>query len=255
MLDGSAFQEKTAALYGEPGTKGKKGFTLREIRQKDGGEFIIIGHSEFPGLRIKASLPEADGSFYLVSMEFLSSHVAGWNEFTLDLSGSGVFTAGENGGRLEINEMETVQISGGKVRYKDQRLTGREALTALRNRHERINALGEWMRQRENAAAILSEKDFIKRWKPELLPELVKKKEKPAAFTAAADSETSPWVIAEDVRINSAYTRLLFPEELWPLRDSGALIRDWEEALPWVRLYYHWDILAALLKGPIQLER
>jgi hypothetical protein len=244
-LDGSAAGEKTLARWKSP-----EGFGLRELRKKDGRELLEISHGEFPFLRINASRPGGDGGFYLLSLEFLGPHENGWNEFTLDLSGAGSWEAAGNRGTLRLDSLEPVQISGGKIRYKDERLGGREALTALRNRYERISALAEWMRRREEAAGVLDSAGFEGRWKPLLLPELAGKKKRPPAFAGE-----EAWVFADGIRWNAAYTRSLLPEELRPLRDSGALLRDWEEAREWLRLFYHWDYLAGILAGGISLER
>jgi hypothetical protein len=35
----------------------------------------------------------------------------------------------------------------------------------------------------------------------------------------------------------------VFPEALRPLRDSGAMLRDWEEASAWIYLEYSWESL------------
>ena len=259
LLDGSAFREKTLARWGEPeGRGGKAGFNLQEVRLRDGTELVVIGHGAFPFLRINAQASGDGGGLYLLSLDYLSSHSTGWNEFTLDLSGAGSFS-GEGPRRfLRLETPEPVQISGGKIRHKDSRLGGREALTALRNRYERISALTEWMRGREAPGtgaegagpAILDPKAFEARWKGELLPELVPAKKRPPEYAAAGER-----VRGEDVLWNAAYTRALFPEELWPLRDTGALLRDWEEALAWIRLAYYWEYLTGLLAEPLPLDR
>jgi hypothetical protein len=256
LLDGSAFREKTLSRWGEPGGRGgKDGFNLREVRLRDGTELLVIGHGAFPSLRINARAAGGGGGFYLLSLDYLSSHPTGWNEFTLDLSGTLSFS-GEGPRRfLGLEAPEPVQISGGKIRHRDSRLGGREALTALRNRYERIGALTEWMRGREapgaGDGAILDPKAFEARWKGLLLPELVPAKKRPPEYAAAGDER----VRGEDVLWNAAYTRALFPEELWPLRDTGALLRDWEEALSWIRLAYYWDYLTGLLAKPLPLDR
>jgi hypothetical protein len=79
---------------------------------------------------------------------------------------------------------------------------------------------------------------------------MVPAKKRPPAFAGEGE-----WVSAGGTRWNAAYTRSAFPGELWELRDSGALLRDWEEALPWIRLLYYWDYLAGLLAEPVILER
>jgi hypothetical protein len=86
-----------------------------------------------------------------------------------------------------------------------------------------------------------SQEEFEQFWKPYLLPEMVKKKERPADYTMA----NAEWRTADSVKWNHSYTQKLFPEGLWEYRDSGALLRDWEEALQWIFLEYSWETIIA----------
>jgi subtilase family serine protease len=98
--------------------------------------------------------------------------------------------------------------------------------------------------QTENAE-FSSRNDFEDYWKPRLFPELVSNRKRPPEYTA----NTGGWVRADSVSWNSAYTEFLCPEELWELRNSGALLRDWEEALPWIYMEYSWDYIIKSLNG------
>jgi hypothetical protein len=273
-LDGSAFAEEELALYrlawpegftdaeGEEFDKEESGSVevRRLLRKADGLEFLAISAGVLPTLRINGSPPEADGRFYLTSIDFLCSSLMGWNEFTLDISGSGIFLtsrgAGQEAGkaflRLDI-PVEAVGVSRGKIRRAETRLTGQEALSALRNRLERITTLTEWMRRQDadppvppfhNAA------EFESWWLPLLLPELVSPGRRPSAWT----EEGAVWQRAEDISWNTSYTSKVFPEDLWKVRDSGTLLRDWEEALDWIYLMYEWDELFYALSNDITLE-
>jgi hypothetical protein len=84
-----------------------------------------------------------------------------------------------------------------------------------------------------------NQRAFEKYWKPILFPELVSPKKRPAAYTAGEPR----FVRGEDIRWNAAYTQAVFPETLRPLRDSGTLLRDWEEAAAWIYLTAEWDPL------------
>jgi hypothetical protein len=271
LLDGSAFREKELSRWEESplsrrggfplGKAEPRGFTLRDLRGRGGEGFLEIGAGEFPFLRIRAGLPPeaaspgpapAEGwSCYLDTLEFLSPHEEGWSEFTLELSGALIL--GSEGMRrsLRTEGLETLGLSRGKFRYKDRRRSGEEALGSLRNRYERISALAAWMRERSPPGEVLGLKEFGARWKGELLPELLPPGKRPPAFALAGEE----WAGAEGLRWNAAYTRSLLPEELRPLRDSGALLRDWEEALPWIRLFYYWDYLAGRLSSGVLLEK
>jgi hypothetical protein len=249
-LDGSAFAEKTVGIYRAGGKK--DGIELRLVRErKGGGEALAITLGAMPNLRFNGGVPGPDGGFILKSVSFLSPSYAGWNEFTLDLSGTGVFTGGTL--RLDL-PVEILQISSGKIRHNNSRFTGDEALAALRNRHERIGALTAWMRA-QDAPGFKDQESFENHWKPLILPELVPRKKRPRAWIAENAQGNPHWVRAEDVRWNAAYTRSLFPEELWEVRDSGTLLRDWEEAADWIYFSYEWDRIVRSLSGEIHLEK
>ncbi|MDR1932201.1 MAG: hypothetical protein LBQ57_05160, partial [Spirochaetales bacterium] len=102
-FDGSAFAEEELALYRlawaegytdaegeEPDREESGSVEVRLLRRTaDGAEFLAIFPGVLPTLRINATVPDAGGRFYLTSADFLCSTLQGWNEFTLDISGSG----------------------------------------------------------------------------------------------------------------------------------------------------------------------
>jgi hypothetical protein len=234
------------------------------VRRKDGQEFIAIRLDSMPNLRLKGSLPDVDGNFYLTSLDFLSPNMNGWNEFTLELSGSGSFIgsgAASAGAVLQLSgPVETLDISEGKIRRGAARLTGAQALTALHNRRERIMVIAQWMNrtlasEQPDLPKFADQEAFETYWKPRLFPEIVKAKERPAAWTAERSLVRAPWVRGEDVKWNRIYTEVIFPEELWPVRNSGTLLRDWEEAAGWIYLEFEWDHILELLSRKIELTK
>jgi hypothetical protein len=244
VLSGSAVEEKTLGLYKDETVQ------VKTIRSRSGEEFLAVSVKTMPTLRIRGSMPDGDGNFFLTSLDFLSSSLNGWNEFTLELSGTGTFVKHDSRSSLVLHSAETLDITGGKIRRNNNRITGDQALTALRNRQERILVLMEWLEQM-NVPAFANLDDFEKYWRPILFPELVKKKKRPAAWTA----EDAVWVRGEDVRWNSVYTEKVFPEELWPVRNSGTLLRDWEEALGWIYFQFQWDRILSLLQTTRELQK
>jgi hypothetical protein len=235
---GSAY---TVRHYRSPETVPKgRGYQVREKAGKAGQGLDILIES-FPFITLKASLPEPDGSFYLKSLDYLGGSFSGWVEFSLALSGGGTFIAREDGlSTLRLRPpTEAALISGGRISRGETRLSGEEALRALNNRYERIQALAGWMRRRDVPLPVYSRiEDFDSYWKPLLLPELVPGKKRPPLYRAGEDIR---WVRAEDLRWNANYTEKLLPEELWSLRNSGTLKRDWEESRQWIFLIYAWD--------------
>ena len=247
VLEGSAFAAKPTAFYSSDGIE------LKEIPGKDGESFIEITNSQWPGLALRGNAPASDGSFQLTGARILSTHVSGWNELNYELLGSGIFLSGqEAGGVLRIDETpERVQISSGRIRLKSRRLTGNTALVALRNRRERILSLtewmGEWQEKTGNSTYFDSQKKFDEYWKSLLFPELVSENKRPQNYLSinAGDAE---WNRADGVKWKKTYTKSIFPEALWEFRNSGAMLRDWEEALPWIFMEYSWETIISTFK-------
>jgi hypothetical protein len=104
---------------------------------------------------------------------------------------------------------------------------------------------------RDNAPGVLDRKAFEDYWKPALLPEMVSKKKRPPEW----ETENVQWVKAEDVKWNSSYTEGVFPEHLWAVRNSGTLLRDWEEAFEWIYMEYEWERISALLSRQTNMQR
>ncbi|MDR0400964.1 MAG: hypothetical protein LBH51_08485 [Treponema sp.] len=226
-----------------------RGRGYQVLERADGGGLDILIEA-VPAVTLKASPPERGGAFSLRSLEYLGGNSLGWVEFSMALSGGGSFIP-RGGGDFDLRlslSPEPGPITGGEIKREGTRLFGEDALRALHNRYERIQALAEWMggqdAPREAAGGL---EDFDAYWKVLLLPELVPAKKRPPAYSAAPDG---PWATAEQVRWHTAYTEGILPEELRPLRDSGTLKRDWEESRDWIFLVYAWDRIFSALEAP-----
>jgi hypothetical protein len=247
-LDGTTFAEKTLSIYSTEGTRKERKAEVRWVKLKNDEEMLLIKDSDFPGLELRANIPDSSGSFEFRSAEILSSHVHGWNEFTLDLLGSGFFIINKDTAILTVSGLvEGVQISQGRIRLKSSRITGTEALANLRNRRERILALTEWMREKPIIADIKDPESFEKYWKVMLFPELVSKSKRPSGYS----TENAEWARADSIKWNQSYTKSCFGEDLWKYRDSGAMLRDWEEASAWIYIEYFWDDIIARINNTV----
>ncbi|MDR1106279.1 MAG: hypothetical protein LBL44_07975 [Treponema sp.] len=249
--DGLAFAEKTTALY-ESGD----GTRLRETADKNGERFFLVTMKKYPAAAFRAIRDGEGENCRFTALEYLGGSYSGWNEFTLELAGQGRFVKDGSGGVLSLEgPLEAVRITEGKIRRNGEHVTGDSALAGLANRRERVAALAAWMRkeaaERRIPLSFPGGEAFQRYWKPLLLPELTARRKRPAAWNASG----AVWTWAEDVRWNTSYTALLFPEELRILRDSGALLRDWEEALEWIRVEYEWDIITGRLSAGIAMKR
>ncbi|GHV51316.1 hypothetical protein AGMMS49579_06400 [Spirochaetia bacterium] len=256
VLDGAAFKEKVLGVYREEPRRGVQ-VSRRQVR-KGGEEIITIISDWMPNLSFRASMPafsdivdlSTGGRFELNSLYFLSPNLTGWNEFTLELSGSGNLTVTGTGATLHLDmPVEKIAITEGKIRRDNNRINGEQAITALHNRQERISVLTEWMHAQNPPADFKDQTEFETYWKPIVLPELVSAKKRPPDWPG----ENAAWIFADDIRWNTTYTQARFPEELHKVRDSGTLLRDWEEALSWIYFDYEWDRLIASLNKDITL--
>jgi hypothetical protein len=248
LLDGSAFAEKTTAVY----KTADAAVEMRVVRNKAGDHSILLLLAKYPAIKLHGSMPDEKGEFTLTSLDYLGGNRHGWNEYRLDLSGMGNLILDKTSATVSVHpEIEAVQISSGRIRRYDTLITRSEALANLRNRRERILALAEWINSVENNPRNLSLKDFETHWKPLLFPETVFKKIRPSGWQREEDQ----WNRAEDIRWNTGYTERVFPEELWNIRNSGTMLRDWEEALKWLYLEYEWENIMELLSRQIILQK
>jgi hypothetical protein len=236
FLEGSGFAGKTLGVY-----RAAAGIEIRYLHAKKGDpdtEKLAVSLSGYPGVYFWISAPDAEGRVFLEELHFLGSSYTGWNQFTLELAGEARLILQRNSALWQgQGPIERGQISWGKIRRNHKLLSGEEALTALRNRYTRIAALTEWMHTQEDLPDFSSSEDFGAYWKPLLMPELAPRKQRPSGWT----TEDASWVRGEQVAWNRHYTEQIFPETLWVLRNSGALLRDWEEAFSWIYLDYQWD--------------
>ncbi|MDR0657164.1 MAG: hypothetical protein LBG22_12695 [Treponema sp.] len=248
IIDGSFFEEKTLRRWQGSfrmeaigGARGK--IEILEKQDREGKPFLVLSLEDFPWMEIRCSAPLEDGSFYPVRYHYLGGNSSGWNEYELELSGLAHFRSSPPSLRF-LSPPEPVQISGGRIRLRDSTFTGAEALTRLRNRRERIIALAEWMRSYCRNRMFRTEEYFSAYWQPILLPETVSKKKRPAEWK----KEGAEWNRGEGINWNKTYTAFLLQteensrnSELEALRNSGALLRDWEEALQWIYTEYAWE--------------
>jgi len=238
-LDGSIFAEKTIGRF----QNAEIDVSIVENKNKE--QSIIISIKNYPMMKFRGTLPDENNIFLFTSLEYLAGNTHGWNEFSLQLLGGGSLLLNKNAVEIDITEkIECIQITKGRIHSYDTRITGDEAVTALRNRHERVLTLTEWMLSIEDTPRNQTIKDFEKYWKPFLLPEMVSSKNKPDGWRLNNDNFEN----ADDVLWNTSFTERVFPEELWSVRNSGTLLRDWEEALYLIYMQYEWYNIIDILQ-------
>jgi hypothetical protein len=253
-IDGSASSEKKVSVYRAYKKKGSaEDMAVTVIKNKTSEKSVLITIDKYPMMRLRGSMPDENGVFSLNSLEYLSGSVHGWNEYYMEIMGTGSLSFTEETCILEINgEIEQIQITSGRIQRYDTRLTGTAALTSLRNRNERIIAATAWMAALDapERQKIKDIKSFETFWKPILFPELVSKKKRPDGWLKEGDV----FVKNEDIRWNTGYTGRIFLEDLNPVRNSGTMLRDWEETLSWIYLSYEWENIKEILSRNIVLQ-
>ena len=252
VLDGSASAEKEIAHYSTGEEKKAAADTeITVIQKKTGEEAIIITLGKFPMMKLFGSAPEANGDFYLTSLKYLSASSHGWIEYSMEISGEGKLYLNDTA-ILEINnEIEVVQLSSGRIKRYETYISGSDALSGLRNQRERIISTVTWLSSLEYAPQGQTVDNFEQYWKPLLFPEIISKKGKPSGWLQEGDQ----FARAEDINWNISYTERIFPEELRPIRDSGTLFRDWEDALYWIYLEYEWERIIEILSRETVLKK
>jgi hypothetical protein len=249
LLDGAAFNRKTIKVY-----KGGGGLTFRVFSTKDGGRYGMFELNSIPYIQFYCAEPDEFGLFDITGLHFLFSNLGGWLEGDINVSGMGSL---DDTGEFSINgEVSINGVTQGSIRRRDRHISGEYAVTELRNRSERIAALSDWMKEYSaprGESALTPLEYFENYWQPILLPETVTAKSRPARFNelniAGGDAN---YTYSEGIKWNSTYTQELLPEQLRSLRDSGSLLRDWEEAAAWFYIYCNWDTIIKTLNGHVQ---
>ncbi|MDR2521842.1 MAG: hypothetical protein LBC72_04720, partial [Spirochaetaceae bacterium] len=265
LMDGSLFAEKvsaTAKLAGNTQTK------VARVSGKNIGQALRVSSSRLPNLYVYTTAPDAAGRVQLTAVSLFCSSYFGWNELRYAVYGSGVYTAGNDGAALRFDTpIEIIDIAGGGIRHGNTRLAGEKALEELRRRDERIDALVAWMKKPDNpfasgtaasgaaAAASGGEEAFAAYWKAALLPETFAASRRQGVYKqfvkdARAAGERAVYEFGEDVFWNAGYTAFIFPEFMRRYRDTGALLRDWQEAQKWIYIKYIWQSLPEYLVMP-----
>ena len=250
LIDGTAFAEKTITSFkSETQEDSQNEITISVIENKENEKSIIISVKNYPMLKLRGSYPDINGFFQFISLEYLAGSTHGWNEFSLQIMGTGRLRLGDIATQQLasfelIEEIEFSSLKSARIQRYDTRLTGDDAVASLRARYDRITSLVEWMLSLDMQKDQVI-KDFEKSWKSFLFPEIVTQKNRPENWQQEGDIS----VKAEDINWNTNYTERVFSEELKDVRNSGTLLRDWEESLSWIYMFYEWENIISILSN------
>jgi len=219
-----------------------------KFRESKAGEAAgTLSSPLLPGITVYGEKEETQEGFefYITGIRMFTNWPRGWTDARYEASGIIVFREQEDGWIGEIKDpFELWDISKGEIRYYDNYYRDDEGLRKVKNRIDRINELNRFLKEerelREYYPDILSfEKDTV----PLLFPEAERNfslKKRKVLFSR-----------------NSEYSREILPENLVPLRDSGTLWRDFEEASGLMYSLYNLDsIMNSRINGKFfQLTR
>ncbi len=212
--------------------KAKKA-TLTLCPEKDGVRMFRLTGTTLAGATLTGTVTGDENSGYALSvteLEWFNNWVDGWTEAKFLANGTITVARvqGSNGdGVLSIVTPVSVESpSWAKIRYRDTVIAPDTATTQIANRWDRVVAVTAFLAEKNIVCEKTGEKelkDFEERARKRLFPELYGYPEG-SRKGSAADR-----VRKEGVSWDTAYTREEFPEGLRAIRDSGTILRDWEE--------------------------
>jgi hypothetical protein len=191
--------------------------------------------------------------FDIKKLRFYTSWVNGWTEGEYNAIGKLKFHSGDGGAHCTvIDKFEIGEIEKGTIRFYDDFLMGEKGLDAVRNRFDRIQAVNSYLktkgfREFYNHAWLDKKPDrisFKSGTLKFLFPELAINSALTGKDVSSDLKITNPLKeisLKETVAWNKLYTQKTFPDNLKEVRNSGTMLRDYEEALKLFYMDYNMD--------------
>lgn len=197
-----------------------------------------------PGMTISGITASENGVeiLYITGVRMFSNWAGGWTEGYFEASGKYVMETYEGTYKLiEIDHFELWDIISGEIRYHDTYYRGDDGLWKVKNRVDRLKEISRVLVNELGKTDKLEDlsHDIYPFMFPELykFDDLEKKGELPESFK---NSGFEPEIIkSSGINWRSDYSRSVFPEQIWKLRDSGTLYRDVQEAPDIFRAIYN----------------
>ena len=253
----TASRYKSDSVYKIFKNTGKAVLDFRIKRDAKGNEWGELRSPFIDAAVIKGNVVEdatGDIHFKFQSLKYLVNWPNGWTEGESELTGELLFVKEENAFRLKIIEnYEIWELLKGEIRYMDEYFRDdREGRKHVKDRVERVNLVVDFLKQKEfpeffwhSKRNTINGESFKKQTQPFLFPETLDiddliEKNKLSGYTIDKNL-TDDIIFNNGIFWRKSYTKKAFPENLWDLRDTGSLWRDYEEALDLFFVFYNMD--------------
>ena len=193
-----------------------------------------------PGITLHGEIEETEEgfSFYITKIRMFTNWPQGWTDAYYEASGHIVFQEQNDQWTAETTDtFELWDILKGEIRYYDAYFRGDEGLWKVKNRIDRIRKLNRFFKDEIGLPLFYPDKKgFAQELVPFLFPEAEKTfngKERKMLFSETNllyDQSEGERFEGGGLFWNTEYSQNILPEQLIPLRNSGTLWRDFEEA-------------------------
>lgn len=196
--------------------------TIRLIPEKSGAAKVKMSGGLLQSAVIYGDA-KIDGEGWRISLsrlDWFNNWANGWTQASFLLEGTASLQPGPTGWSLTIEsapKLDTVESAS--MRYFDTYLRGDGGRAEFSRRWDRIQAVASDMLIRLSASTLVKKPRALRRY---LFPEIYGYESPP--------SSTHAKVLAQGFAWNSDYTKEHFSAQLWVLRDSGSLLRDYKES-------------------------
>jgi len=252
-----------------PSVKEWKGVSLSsnswtlQIKEKN----RAVLHLPFKGtVEINGEAFEEDDQnwvFYTDRLHLFFNWNDGWTESQIALQGA-VRLSLDDKNKWKMSVIETPLLGSvlqGEIRFRRKKIKGDRAIDFMSRRLARTRSVTDFIQRTltvsdynfDDSKNDLFSKDFNKKIKQLLFPEVY-------GFTEEypqppiQNEQTDRLVRGEEIQWDTLYTSEYFPEELWDVRNSGTLFRDFEEASNFIYINCIWQELwkSILVQSNIQ---
>jgi len=181
--------------------------------------------------------------FTVQEIYWFDNAVTGWTEISFAASGQ-IKIKGRDYDVIKPVVLEFPQSA--KIRIKDSVLINEEALSVLNNRLDRIQSVIDFLRQPSDFIKCPKYVDYFS-FEHKIGAFLFPEKYGYAGATGKLSGKKKfgrnkgNYVIGDSIFWNDDYTKAVFPEYMWEVRNSGTLYKDWEQDFDLIYYLYNWD--------------